>query len=166
MEFKKQDVYDYLDARGIEYFAYDHEPVQKTRDYVDLPGTEDGRHCKNLFLCNRQATRFYLACFPAHKRYSASEVSRQIASSRLHFASDEDLSRILGLAAGYVSPFGLLNDSSRLTVFALDEDLLQEERLSFHPNANDASMVLRREEFLRYLSSLRIEPKLFCLRSI
>ena len=60
----------------------------------------------------------------------------------------------LGLQPGSVSPFGLINDPTHHVHLFLDRQLLAWPALSFHPNDNRATVVIPREEFLRYLSAV------------
>ena len=43
--------------------------------------------CKNLFLCNRQETDFYLLLMPGDKPFKTKDLSVQIHSARLSFAN-------------------------------------------------------------------------------
>lgn len=49
--------------------------------------------CKNLFLCNSQKTNFYLLMMPGDKKFITKELSAQIGSARLSFASPEFMER-------------------------------------------------------------------------
>lgn len=158
-----RQVLDYLDRLSIEYTVFSHKPVYSMEDCAEIDSLDPEQHCKNLFLCNRQATDFYLACLPGAKRFVTSVVSKQLGAPRLQFAGDDDLHRLLGLRPGCVSPFGLLQDVDRRVKLALDEDLRQAKQLCFHPNTNTASLTLSRGAFFDYLDSLGIEPLYFHL---
>ena len=95
---KEQKVYEILDSLGIRYQRVDHEPVatiEACREVDEALGIEI---CKNLFLCNRQKTKYYLLVMPGSKNLQTKELSTQIPSSRLSFASGEDVERLLKLA--------------------------------------------------------------------
>ena len=53
--------------------------------------------CKNLFLCNRQKTDFYLLMIPGDKTFKTKELSHQIGSARLSFASPQDMEKYLDI---------------------------------------------------------------------
>ena len=85
---KEIRVYNFLDELGIEYFRLDHAPAfgsekELCREIEDSLGA---RICKNLFLANRQRTKFYMLMIPEHKVFRSSDISNQAGSSRLHFA--------------------------------------------------------------------------------
>lgn len=64
------------------------------------------------------------------------------------------MERLLGLRPGSVSPFGLINDTDRGVHLFLDRTLERCDAYSFHPNDNRATVVIRREEFMRYLAAV------------
>lgn len=145
---KETRVYDLLDRLGMEYDRADH-PVTDTMEgcreisqklHVDI--------CKNLFLCNRQHTQFYLLLIPDGKKFLTKELSKQIGSSRLSFAGAEYMERLLNITPGSVSIMGLMNDMENQVRLLIDEDLLQEEYLGCHPCINTSSIKLRTKEVL------------------
>ena len=83
-------------------------------------GIENATHCKNLVLCNRQKTKFYLLTMPFGKRFRTGPVSRQMASGRLSFAEDEILQNILHTKSGMVSPLELIFDEEKVISFSMD----------------------------------------------
>ena len=95
--------------------------------------------CKNLFLCNRQKTNFYLLMMPGDKPFKTKELSSQINSARLSFASPEDMERLLDITPGSVSIMGLMNDKENAVQLLVDEDVLQGEYLGCHPCINTSS---------------------------
>ena len=104
--------------------------------------------CKNLFLCNRQHTQFYLLLMPDGKKFLTKELSRQIGSSRLSFAGAEYMERLLDITPGSVSVMGLMNDSENQVRLLMDEDLLREEYLGCHPCINTSSIRIRTKDVL------------------
>ena len=53
-------VYDLLDELKIEYERTDHEEANTMEACNEIDRILDTIICKNLFLCNRQKTQFYL----------------------------------------------------------------------------------------------------------
>ena len=88
-------VYDYLEALGIEFERVDHEPAMTMEACQEVDKALGTLMCKNLFLCNRQKTRFYLLLMPGDKKFKTKELSSQIGSARLSFADAEDMLNIL-----------------------------------------------------------------------
>ena len=65
----------------------------------------------------------------------------------LSFAPESELLRILGLTAGSVTPFGILNDAKREVKVFLDEDFFKAPGLiGVHPNDNTATVWLKAKD--------------------
>jgi Ala-tRNA(Pro) deacylase len=105
--------------------------------------------CKNLFLCNRQKTVFYLLMMPGDKKFKTKELSRQIDSARLSFADPEDMLKYLDIEPGAVSIMGLMNDPGRAVQLLVDEDVLRGEFIGCHPCVCTVSLKLRTEDILQ-----------------
>ena len=130
---KEIRVYDFLDSLGIEYKRVDHEAAMTMEACEEIDrtlseGVEKGvAICKNLFLCNRQATDFYLLLIPGDKPFKTKYLSAQIGSSRLSFAKPEYMEQYLDITPGSVSVMGLMNDKEKKVRLLIDEDVLQDE---------------------------------------
>jgi hypothetical protein len=84
-------VYDLLDSLGIGYERIDHERADTMEACLAVDEAIHANICKNLFLCNRQQTEFYLLMMPGEKKFKTKELSHQIGSARLSFAGEEFL---------------------------------------------------------------------------
>jgi Ala-tRNA(Pro) deacylase len=133
-------VYDMLDSLFVEYERCDHAPALTMEDCEAVDEAMGVRMCKNLFLCNRQKTDFYLLLIPADKPFKTKELSAQLGVSRLSFASAEDMERLLDIRPGAVSVLGLMNDKEREVRLLVDEDLLSCEYFGAHPCVNTSSL--------------------------
>ncbi len=133
--------YDFLDDLHIEYMRADH-PMAFDMQTCDAVGETLGTHiCKNLFLCNRQETSFYLLMMPADKKFKTKDISSQIGSSRLSFANERHMKDLLGLTPGSVSVLGLMNDRERRVSLLIDKDLLVEhDSIGIHPCINTSTV--------------------------
>ena len=153
MTEKERAVAARLDALGIAYTRHDHPPVatveEAVRHWADIPAT----HCKNLFLRNQKGDRHYLVIVEHAKRVDLRRLADQIGDGKLSFASPERLRTHLGLTPGSVSPFGLINDSSRGVRVVIDRDLKAATRLSFHPNINTVTLTIANADFARFLEA-------------
>lgn len=145
---KEIRTYDYLDNLGIEYYRLDHEPADS-----DHPGVCEAveealgaKICKNLFLANRQRTKFYMLMIPEEKTFRSSDISRQAGSSRLHFAEPEYMLELIDATPGSASVMGLINDPDHRVQLLVDEDLLGQEYIGCHPCINTSSLRIRRED--------------------
>ncbi len=141
--------YDFLDDLGIEYKRTDHERADNMEACNEIDAILDVVICKNLFLCNRQKTSFYLLMMPGDKKFKTKELSAQIGSSRLSFADSEDMLKYLDIEPGSVSIMGLMNDKEKAVQLLIDEDVLKDEYLGCHPCVNTSSMKLRTEDVIK-----------------
>ncbi|MPM93207.1 Prolyl-tRNA editing protein ProX [bioreactor metagenome] len=108
-------------------------------------------YCKNLFLCNRQMTEFYLLLIGIDKKFRTAEVSKQIGASRLSFGASEKLSELLGEKPGAVSPLGLLFDKRKAITVLIDSDVTAQKRVCVHPCVNTASVILSSDDLIKYI---------------
>ena len=68
----------------------------------------------------------------------------------LSFASDEDLSKILGLIPGAVTPLGILNDDECKVKVFIDEELAG-GLIGIHPNDNTATVWLQTMDLVKII---------------
>ncbi len=135
--------YDFLDELGIEYWRIDHEAAFTMEVCLEIDKKLEATICKNLFLCNRQKTEFYLLMMPGDKPFKTKELSAQIGSSRLSFAGEESMLEYLDVEPGSVSFLGLMNDSGKKVQLLVDEDVLGGEWIGMHPCVNTSSLKIR-----------------------
>ena len=148
--------YDFLDSLGIAYKRTDHEPVDTMEACNEIDKILEVLICKNLFLCNRQKTAFYLLMMPGDKKFKTKELSAQIGSARLSFASPEDMLKYLDIEPGAVSIMGLMNDKECDVQLLIDEDVLKGEYLGCHPCVSTSSLKLRTEDVInKYLPAVK-----------
>jgi len=146
---KEIRTYDILDSLGIEYWRIDHEAAYTMEACEEIDRClGDAVICKNLFLCNRQKTDFYLLMMPGDKVFKTKELSAQIGSARLSFAGAEDMEKYLDITPGSVSVLGLMNDKDGVVKLLVDEDLLEGEYFGCHPCVNTSSLKLKLADVL------------------
>ena len=97
---KEIRVYDLLDKLNVEYYRVDHEPAMTMEACLEIDRVLDAATCKNLLLCNRQKTDFYLLLMPGDKVFQTKELSAQLGVSRLSFASGESMEEFLDITPG------------------------------------------------------------------
>lgn len=141
--------YDLLDSLGIEYKRTDHERTDTMEACNAVDEVLGVVICKNLFLCNRQKTAFYLLMMPGDKKFKTKELSAQINSARLSFAQPEDMLKYLDIEPGSVSIMGLMNDKDHAVQLLIDEDVLKEEYLGCHPCVNTSSLKMRVDDVIK-----------------
>ena len=138
--------YDYLDNLGIEYVRTDHERADNMEACNKIDAVLGVIICKNLFLCNRQKTAFYLLMMPGDKKFKTKELSAQINSARLSFAEPEDMLKYLDIEPGAVSIMGLMNDKDKQVKLLIDEDVLEGEFIGCHPCVCTSSLKIRTKD--------------------
>jgi Ala-tRNA(Pro) deacylase len=144
--------YDYLDNLGIEYMRTDHERADNMEACNKIDAVLGVIICKNLFLCNRQKTAFYLLMMPGDKKFKTKELSAQINSARLSFAEPEDMLKYLDIEPGAVSIMGLMNDKDKQVKLLIDEDVLEGEFIGCHPCVCTSSLKIRTKDIIeKYL---------------
>lgn len=139
---KEIRTYDLLDCLGITYERVDHEPAMTMEVCQAIDEVLQATICKNLFLCNRQETAFYLLMMPDDKPFRTKDLSAQIGSARLSFAKPEYMEQFLDITPGSVSVMGLMNDKEKRVQLLIDEDVLNSEYVGCHPCINTSSIRL------------------------
>ena len=147
----QKELYEILDSLNIK-FEYNEHPAAPTIEIAKQYWQNlDATHCKNIFLRNHKGNRHYLVSFEHTKELSIKSLEQKLKQGKLSFASDWRLEKYLGLKAGSVSPFGLINDSEKHVTVFLDKNLLKSKTISFHPNLNTASLIIKIDDFVKYL---------------
>ena len=152
---KEIRVYDLLDSLNIPYERIDHEAAETMEACAEIDrALAPAVICKNLFLCNRQKTAFYLLMMPADKVFKTKELSSQIGSARLSFADEEYMVKYLDIYPGSVSVMGLINDKENHVRLLVDEDILKGEYIGCHPCVNTSSLKIKTTDiFDKFISS-------------
>ena len=151
--------YDLLDNLGITYIRTDHEPATTMEVCKIIDGVLDVLICKNLFLCNRQQTNFYLLMMPGDKPFKTKDLSAQLGVARLSFAGEEYMTDFLDLQPGSVSVMGLQNDKENRVQLLIDEDVLKGEYIGCHPCMNTSSLKFRTSDLLeKFLQAVHHQP--------
>ena len=158
---KEIHVYDFLDKLGIQYQRIDHEAAMTMEacEEIDRALGDNTTICKNLFLCNRQETDFYLLLMPGDKPFKTKDLSAQIHSARLSFAKPEYMEKYLDITPGSVSVLGLMNDSEKKVQLLIDEDVMKEPYFGCHPCINTSSLKFTTEDLMqKIIPALEHEP--------
>lgn len=137
---KEIRTYNFLDALGVPFDRIDHDPAMTMEDCAEVDKNLGAMICKNLFLCNRQKTHFYLLLIPGDKHFLTRELSAQLGISRLSFADAEHMQQYLDITPGSVSVMGLLNDRENNVQLVIDRDVVKAEWFACHPCINTSSI--------------------------
>ena len=145
---KEIRVYDFLDNMGVSYQRVDHAPAMTMEACVEIDKTMGTSMCKNLLLCNRQKTDFYLLLMPGDKVFQTKELSAQLGVSRLSFAPAEPMEEYLDITPGSLSVLGLMNDKNKCVRLIIDKPVLDEAYIGVHPCINTSSLKLKTEDLM------------------
>ncbi len=152
-------VYDFLDSLGIEYFHTDHEEANTMEVCNEIDKVLGTLICKNLFLCNRQKTDFYLLMMPGDKPFKTKDITKQLGCSRLSFADSEAMLEYLDIKPGAVSIMGLMNDKDNKVRLVMDRAVVEEDTIGCHPCVSTSSLKIKTDDILNvYLPAVHHEP--------
>lgn len=152
-------VYDFLDSLGIEYFRTDHEEANTMEVCNEIDKVLGTLICKNLFLCNRQKTDFYLLMMPGDKPFKTKDITKQLGCSRLSFADSEAMLEYLDIKPGAVSIMGLINDKDNKVRLVIDRAVVEEDTIGCHPCVSTSSLKIKTDDILNvYLPAVHHEP--------
>ncbi|MDO4187451.1 MAG: prolyl-tRNA synthetase associated domain-containing protein [Lachnospiraceae bacterium] len=145
---KEKRCYKLLDELGLEYYRCDHPDsnANTMEDCLKIDSILEAVVCKNLFLCNRQHTQFYLLMMPGDKVFKTKELSGQLGCARLSFAEPEYMEKYLDITPGSVSILGLMNDHDNAVQLLVDKDVLEGEYVGCHPCINTTSLKIRKDD--------------------
>jgi len=147
----QKELYELLDRLAIRFEYHEHPPLATIADAkIHWKDYNSGR-CKNIFFRNHKGDRHYLVILEHLRQLDIHDLEKRLHQGKLSFASDQRLNRYLGVEPGSVSPFGLINDIEHHVHLFIDEKLNESDRLAFHPNANTATLVISKSDFLRFL---------------
>lgn len=141
---KEKRCYSFLDGLGIEFWRCDHPDANANtiEACAEIDAVLEATICKNLFLCNRQQTQYYMLMMPGDKVFKTKELSSQLGCARLSFAPAEAMEKYLDITPGSVSVLGLLNDKENKVRLIVDEDIINSEFVGCHPCINTTSLKL------------------------
>jgi len=160
----RQELFARFDALGIATTTVDHEAVFTVAESAKLEQVLPGGHTKNLFLRDGDG-RLFLVVALMHARIDLKNLRRVLGAQRLSFGKPEQLIDVLGVPAGSVTPFAVINDSARRVTVILDADMMGHERLNFHPLENTATTNIARGDLVRFIRACGHEPRILAIAS-
>ena len=156
---KEMACYDLLDSLGILYARVDHSHADTIEACHTVEQVLGWPICKNLFLCNRQKTQYYLLMLEGDKVFKTKDLSKQLGVARLSFAGPEDMEALLGLTPGSVTVLGLMHDTENKVQLVMDKPIYEAEQVSCHPCISTSTLTLSTRDLLdKLLPALRHDP--------
>lgn len=157
----KQEIYDYLNAENIKFEITEHKAVYNMEELAEIKLPHPEADAKNLFVRDDKRQNYYLITVRGEKRVNLKDFRRENGTRPLTFASPEELSEILGLIPGAVTPLGLLNDKDHRVKFYLDKDFTDMDFIGVHPNDNTAAVWLKPADLISLLKKKGSEAYIF-----
>ena len=156
---KEQRCYALLDGLHIPYSRVDHTHADTIEACEAVELVLGEKICKNLFLCNRQKTQFYLLMLEGEKVFKTKDLSKQLGVARLSFADPADMEKYLDITPGSVSVLGLMNDTENAVQLVLDKPIAESARIGCHPCINTSTLAVAMQDFLtKFLPAVHHEP--------
>ena len=150
----EQTLFARLDALGIEHDTFRHQAlhtVEESQAARGEMGESEGGHCKNLFLKDKKGA-FWLFVTLEEKRIDMNVLQKTLGAARLSFGKADLMVEYLGIEPGSVTPFAAINETSHIVQFVLDEEMLAQETLNYHPLHNAATTTIKSADLLRFLA--------------
>lgn len=151
-------IYDRLEQLDIPHVRVDHEHADTIEFCEEVEKVLGSRICKNLFLCNRQQTDFYLLMMPGDKPFKTKFLSAQLECTRLSFADAGHMKEYLQTVPGSVSALELMFDAGHRVQLVIDRELWEDEYISGHPGISTSTLKLKREDMLKFVQSTGHNP--------
>ena len=145
------ELYQLLSDLSIPYLYREHPPASTIDDALLYWKDLDSGLCKNIFFRNHKGNRHYLVILEHQRQLDIHDLEKRLKQGKLSFASDQRLMKYLGLTPGSVSPFGLINDREHHVHLFIDEKLQDYINLAFHPNDNRATLVIAKNDLLKFI---------------
>ena len=154
----EEAIYDKLDELALPYIRVDHDHADTMEDCRIIEEKLGAPICKNLFLCNRQQTQFYLLMMQGEKPFKTKFLSAQLGCARLSFADGAHMAEYLRTIPGSVSALELMFDTAHHIQLVIDKPLMQDEYISAHPGLSGSTLRLKREDLLKFVQTTGHEP--------
>jgi len=162
MPASRADLMARFSELGIKTHTREHPPVFTVEEAQSLRGQIPGGHCKNLFLKDEKGAVWLIVCLE-DARIDLKSAPARIGSRRLSFGKPDLLMELLGVEPGSVTPFGLINDTGNRITVILEERMMQQELLNYHPLSNDATTTIASADLVSFIRSCGHEPRVVAL---
>lgn len=151
MPASPDDLFACFDRLGIAVTTHHHAPAFTVEQGNAVWGDIAGIHCKNLFLKDGKG-KLWLVVAPAQVRVDLKSLPKRIGAARLSFGSGALLEQVLGVEAGSVTPFALINDTERRVTPVLDAWMMDQPLLNYHPLRNHMTTTITSNGLRRFLT--------------
>ena len=158
-----QKLLDELQKLDIKYEMVNHPAAKTTEEADAYIAGKIGVRTKSMFLKDKKKN-FYLVIMDDAKRMDFKEFQELTGTKRISMAHDSDIEDQLGLEAGIVSPFGIMNNAVHNVQIYFDQDMLDENiPLTFHPNINTHTIFLSAADLMKFIKAQGFEYQIIDL---
>lgn len=151
-------VADKLKELNIQYQLVEHEPALTTERADKFIEGIEGVRTKTMFLTNKKKKKFYLVIMDDAKRLDMNKLKNIVEEKQIKMASEDTLFEKMLLLPGVVSPFGLLNNKDKDIQIYFDKEIMNEDRMSFHPNTNEKTIFIRTDDLFKFIEAIGFLP--------
>jgi Ala-tRNA(Pro) deacylase len=149
----QDSIKEWLIKHKIQYILHTHPAVFTVPEAKIHCGHIPGTHCKNLVLRNKKTGQLYLVTIPYDKKLDLNQFRKMILAPKIRFADDDELSNVLGIKAGAVSPLALINDKNNKVIFMIEESIWNAEEICCHPNINTETLQIPGSDFRKLINA-------------
>lgn len=154
---------DVLDELDIGYQIVDHPPALTTEEADQFIEGIPGVRTKTMFLTNKKKTAYFLVIMDDQKHLDMARFKEMIQANKVRMASPESLQEKMSITPGVVSPFGLLFNQNKDIQVYVDQAIINEERMSFHPNTNEKTIFIATDDLFKFLKSIGFDYQILAL---
>ena len=147
----QKELFELFERLDITFDYYEHPPAPTIEEAMKYWVNIDATHCKNLFFRNHKGDKHYLVVLDHRHDLHIHDLEKRLNQGKLSFASEQRMTKYLGVKSGSVSPFALINDKEHHVYMFLDESIAKCDKISFHPNINTASLVINNDDFHKFI---------------
>jgi len=159
MPSTRSDLFARLDQLGIATTTVDHQAVFTVAESTGLERSLRGGHTKNLFLKDAK-DRLFLVIAQSSTPVDLKSLHKMLGCARLSFGKPELLMQVLGVPAGSVTAFCLMNDAGHRVSVVIDADLMRHDTINCHPLVNTATTNISRDDLLKFIRACGHDPQI------
>ncbi len=148
-----------LKTLGLPHTVHEHDAVYTVAESKQIDAAIPGCHTRNMFLKDKKGAMF-LITLRHDTLIDLKKLSDVLGSGRFSFGSPERLWENLGVRPGSVTPFAIVNDKNHVVTLVLEEAMMGEEIVNYHPLINTMTVGLTPQHLLRYLDSIGVSPRI------
>lgn len=145
----EQEVYKVFTKLGIPFERVDNDPASSMEECEAIGEVFGVPVRKDVFLCNRSKTSFYLLIMPDNKDFETSAFSKKLGVSRMSFASPELMLKHLGTTPGSASAVALLNDEDDYVQLVIDKEVADAEWFVCNTGINTTHLKFKTQDLLK-----------------